>query len=71
MFCLGCSSNRRKPQLHRDTAVPSADMGTRYNSHRSETWYELFYVSIWIAMMNKVDDKQALTCMLLCLCVME
>ena len=41
--------NRRKPQLHRDTAVPSVDMGTRFNSHRNETWYELFYDLVFVA----------------------
>ena len=41
--------DRRKPQLHRDIAVPAADMDTRYNSHRGETWYELFYDLVFVA----------------------
>lgn len=41
--------HRRKPQLHRDTAVPSVDMDTRFNSHRNETWYELFYDLVFVA----------------------
>lgn len=39
----------RQPKLHRDTAVPSADIATKYNSHRTETWYELFYDLVFVA----------------------
>lgn len=35
--------------LHRDVALPSPDFATHYESHRSETWYELFYDLVFVA----------------------
>lgn len=36
-------------QLVRDTTVPASDFKTQYNSHRGETWYELFYDLVFVA----------------------
>lgn len=50
----------RPPKLHRDASVPPPlpslqqsslgfEVETRYQAHRSETWYELFYDLVFVA----------------------